>query len=40
MNKTYRDVTDALSSLRKDDVIGNIGTSRLPTYRMKAHGHE
>ncbi|MGN0099276.1 MAG: ATP-binding protein, partial [Candidatus Methanomethylophilaceae archaeon] len=38
--KIYNDVTNALSSLRKEGVIENIGTNRLPVYRMKAHGHE
>ena len=38
--KIYNDVTNALSSLRKEGVIGNIGTNRLPVYRMKAHGPE
>lgn len=38
--KIYNDVTNALSSLRKEGVIENIGTNRLPVYRMKAHGPE
>ena len=40
MEKIYNDVTNALSSLRKEGVIENIGTNRLPVYRMKAHGPE
>ena len=40
LEKIYNDVTNALSSLRKEGVIENIGTNRLPVYRMKAHGPE
>ena len=40
LEKIYNDVTNALSSLRKEGVIENIGTSRLPVYRMKAHRPE
>ena len=36
LEKIYNDVTNALSSLRKEGVIENIGTSRLQVYRMNA----
>ncbi len=40
MEKIYNDVTNALSSLRKEGVIENIGINRLPVCRIKAHGPE